>query len=180
MIRSAIKQKKCKCGCGRMPTISCNGFYYACMPEELKEKVGSKRRLQIKKNNAAKYAATKLRMGRYSADVDLKNWFRFHMINSKMQCENCGADLSSYNEKDWKGSQHHIIEKSGVNGCPSVATEILNHGVLGKWCCHSQWHTSYFNAQKMPFFKIAKERFDLFKNKIREEELNKIPECFLN
>ena len=175
MIRSAIKQKKCKCGCGRIPTISCNGFYYACMPDELKEKVGSKRRLQIKKNNAAKYAATKLRMGRYSADVDLKNWFRFHMINSKMQCENCGADLSSYNEKDWKGSQHHVLEKSIFH---SVSTVLDNHVVLGKWCCHSQFHTSMLNASKMNIFdkctKIVNELYPLLTN----EEKGKISEYY--
>jgi hypothetical protein len=107
---------------------------------------------------------------------ELDEWFVYHMQNSKKVCENCGADLSHYNKKDWYGSQHHIIEKSPTNGCPSVAAELLNHGVLGKWCCHPQWHTSYSNAQKMPFFKIAVERFKTFEDKIIEK--SKIPECF--
>lgn len=110
---------------------------------------------------------------------DLQKWFEFHMEHSEMKCENCGADLSHYNERDWRGSQHHIIEKSKINGCPSVSCEIDNHGVLGKWCCHPQWHTSQENASKMPFFKIAKERFELFKNKISEPEQRKIPKMFL-
>lgn len=177
---SSIKTKKCKCGCGKYPAIGCGGYSYSCMPDDLKEKVGGKRKLQIQKRNAAKYASTKLRMTNYQDNSALKNWFKFHMINSKMKCENCGADLSHYNETDWKGSQHHIIEKSGVNGCPSVSTNLLNHGVLGKWCCHSQWHTSYANAVKMPFFKIAKERFELFKDKIIESERKHIPEVLLN
>ena len=177
MIRSAIKQKKCKCGCGRIPTISCNGFYYACMPDELKEKVGSKRRLQIKKNNAAKYAATKLRMKKYSADVDLKNWFKFHMINSKMKCENCGADLSSYNEKDWKGSQHHVLEKSIF---PSVSTDLRNHVVLGKWCCHSQFHTSMMNASKMKIFNKCIEIVNSLRPLLTNIEQGKISEYYGN
>ncbi|HEY9342153.1 MAG TPA: hypothetical protein VIQ23_11260 [Hanamia sp.] len=145
------------------------------MPDELKEKVGSKRRLQIKKNNAAKYAATKLRMGRYSADVDLKNWFKFHMINSKMVCENCGEDLSHYNENDWKGCQHHVLEKSIFH---SVSTVLNNHVVLGKWCCHSQFHTSMLNASKMNIFdkctKIVNELYPLLTN----EEKGKISEYY--
>lgn len=112
-------------------------------------------------------------------DEDVSEWFRFHMEHSVKRCENCGADLSNYKEKDWRGSQHHIIEKSEINGCPSVAAEILNHGVLGKWCCHSQWHTSWDNAQKMPFFSIAKDRFETFKHLIHKSEQRKIPNCFL-
>lgn len=110
---------------------------------------------------------------------ELELWFLMHMNTSKKVCENCGGDLSHYDNKAWRGSQHHIIEKSKINGCPSVATEPLNHGVLGRWCCHPQWHTSYQNAVKMPFFKIAKERFELFKDKIIESERKKIPQCFL-
>lgn len=176
---SSIKKKTCKCGCGKYPTLGCSGFNYNCMPEEIKAKVGEKKDLQKKAANARKYASTKLRMAKYQENSELKNWFKFHMINSKMECENCGADLSHYNDNDWKGSQHHIIEKSGVNGCPSVSTELLNHGVLGKWCCHSQWHSSYSNAQKMPFFEIAKKRFELFKDKISPDEWKKIPKYFL-
>ena len=77
--------------------------------------------------------------------------------NSKKVCENCGKDLNHYSDEDWFGSQHHIIEKSKINGCPSVATVLENHGVLCKWDCHAQWHTSQSNAEKMPFFKIAKK-----------------------
>ena len=111
---------------------------------------------------------------------ELKEWFAFHMEHSEKKCENCGKDLSHYKEKDWRGSQHHIIEKSEINGCPSVAAELSNHGVLGKWCCHSQWHTSWENAQKMPFFKIALERFQTFKHLIHKSEYRKIPDCFIN
>lgn len=178
---SSIKRKTCKDkNCDKMPQIGLNGFCFTHAPEEIKSKYKSQRGLQVKRNNAAKYASTKLRMANYQDNSALKNWFKFHMINSKMECENCGADLSHYNETDWKGSQHHIIEKSGTNGCPSISTELSNHGVLGKWCCHPQWHTSYANAEKMPFFKIAKERFKLFKDKIIESEKRHIPEIFLN
>ena len=177
MYRS-IKIKPCKSeGCLLPPKLGYAGYCgWNHLPDELKEKIGSKRKLQIKNQNAVKYASVKLRAAKYKENTELELWFRYHMINSEKKCENCGADLSNYNDKDWKGSQHHIIDKSGINGCPSVSTELLNHGVLGKWCCHSQWHTSYENAQKMPFFKVALERFKLFKGRIIEE--SKIPKCF--
>lgn len=115
----------------------------------------------------------------------LQAWFFYHIHNSKRECENCHADLSSYNDADWKACQHHIIDKSSINGCPSVSAVLENHGVLCKWGkedaggCHSLWHSSYDTASKMPFFKIAKERFEKFKHLISEEEKRKIPKIFL-
>lgn len=153
MIRKTpLKRKPCKQeGCTQYPIIGGQGFCYQhALKKEKKE----------------------------DSNGDLLNsWFLFHMKFSKRVCENCDADLSRYNESDWRGSQHHIIEKSKINGCPSVATDIRNHGVLGKWCCHSQWHTSYENAKKMPFFKIAKARFKQFEEDILERR--KIPQVFL-
>lgn len=116
---------------------------------------------------------------------ELDEWFAYHMVNSLRECENCKSNLTSYNDSDWKACQHHLIDKSKVNGCPSVATVLENHGVLCKWGkgdaggCHSLWHSSYEVAAKMPFFKIAKERFDKFKHLIAPEERRKIPEIFL-
>jgi hypothetical protein len=180
MAYSSIQKKKCKCGCNKYPSIGCNGYAYSCMPQELKEKVGNKRKLQIKNRNKRNAAALKLHkvQRELNGDSELDLWFSLKMNTCEKICENCGASLLNYNEWEWRGSQHHIIEKSKINGCPSVATNPYNHGVLGYWCCHSQWHTSWSNAVKMPFFKIAKERFELFKKDI--VEVGKIPECFLN
>ena len=77
---------------------------------------------------------------------ELDEWFAYHMQNSKKVCENCGADLSHYNKKDWYGSQHHVLEKSIFY---SVSAVLSQHGVLGQWCCPSQFHTSMFNARNM-------------------------------
>lgn len=111
---------------------------------------------------------------------ELKEWFNYHMANSPKICENCGKSLEHYKPIDWFGSHDHIIEKSGVNGCPSVAAELDNHCVLGKWCCHSQKHTSNFNLSKMSVFPLLKERFAKFGHLIAENERKKIPDCFLN
>jgi len=107
-------------------------------------------------------------------NTDLELWFRMQMQANDKYCQNCGKSLYHYNDNDWRGSQHHIIDKSPLNGCPSVATHPLNHLVLGKWCCHSQWHTSFENASKMPVFSKAQEKFLLFERFIAPDELKKV------
>jgi hypothetical protein len=114
-------------------------------------------------------------------DNSIDRWFDYHIEHSKMFCENCLTDLSHYSYEDWRASQHHIIEKSKTNGCPSVAGELDNHMVLGKWCCHHKLTGTPNNIQYMERgFRIAKERFELFKNKILESEKSKIPTVFQN
>lgn len=105
---------------------------------------------------------------------ELDLWFYMQMQANEKICENCGKSLNHYNDNDWRGSQHHIVDKSPLNGCPSIATNPLNHLVLGKWCCHSQWHTSFLNASKMPVFAKAQEKFLLFQKFIAEDELKKV------
>ncbi len=108
---------------------------------------------------------------------ELFNWFEEKMKTSEPRCENCGQKINKANIRVWRGSQHHILEKSLF---PSISAHPLNHGVLGMYCCHGQWHTSWENAQKMPFFKIALERFMAFEKDIAPEERRKIPQCFLD
>ena len=107
----------------------------------------------------------------YSKQLDM--WFRYFMVNAKRECENCEASLTHYNEEDWMGSQHHILEKSIY---PSVAGNLNNHMVLGKWCCHGQWHTSLENASKMECFELAKIRIRKLLPSLTPEEANRIPE----
>ncbi len=174
-----IARKKCKCGCQKFPSMGYAGYYAPHAPDDVKEKVGTKRQVAIRNRNKRVALSAKLHKVQNSQDSLLNLWFRYHMVKSVKVCENCGSSLSHYSEAEWRGSQHHIIDKSPTNGCPSVAEEPLNHGVLGMFCCHSQWHTSYDNAAKMPIFKEFKRRFNLFKDKIIESEIRKIPECFL-
>lgn len=185
---SSIKKKRCKCGCGKMPSLSYDGWNYACAPDEIKEKVGNKKkqaqRRSYEKSKIRSLHSIPANKSMIEDKSALIEWFKYHAANSERKCENCGADLSSYNDADWRACQHHLIDKSPTNGCPSVAAVLENHGVLCKWGkgdaggCHSLWHSSYETASKMPFFKIAKERFEKFKHLIAEEERRKIPSVF--
>ena len=96
------------------------------------------------------------------------------MNANRKVCDNCGKSLEHYNDWAWRSSQNHIVDKSPLNGCPSVATHPLNCNVLGMWCCHGQWGTSFLNQSKMPCFEVAKEKFQLFKDDIAPNELKKV------
>lgn len=179
MAYSTIERKKCKCGCGKYPSLGYSGYSYSCAPEEIKEKVGDKKKFQIKKQNTRKAISVKLRAENRKRDEvecsnDLELWFRLQMNSNERICDNCGKSLQHYNDWAWRGSQNHIVDKSPTNGCPSVATHPLNNNVLGMWCCHGIWHESFERQSKMPCFAKAKENFQLFKNKIPPEELRKV------
>lgn len=133
--------------------------------------------------NATKNETSKVR-GLINEDVNLELvnkkkeldvWFDYHMNNSKKVCENCGADLKHYSRKDWYGSQHHVLEKSIFH---SVKTNLDNHLVLGRWCCHPQWHTSMLNASKMKIFPKAEEIVNKLYPLLKNEEQGRISEYF--
>lgn len=173
---SKIKIKYCNCSpdCKRYPTKYCGDKNYNCLTDEEKQVIGTRNKLFKKKqayNNAQK-RMIHIAQNKVSEDAQkLVLWFKYQMQVSKKVCENCGASLDHYTEKEWYGSQHHIIEKKL---CPSVASHPQNHLVLGFWCCHSQWHTSWLNSSKMPCFEEAKRKYQLFKDCIVENEFKNV------
>lgn len=185
---SSIKKKNCKCSdhCAYLPTLGFSGYHIAHAPENIREAKIAKKKDQQKKANLRLREKTKINKLVPNQDNEaakrqkhLNDWFKYHMDNAERVCENCGADLRHYNDKDWRSCQDHIIEKSKINGCPSVAAELSNHCVLGLWClCHGQKHTSHYNLSKMNIFSELKKRFKTFEHLIKEEERRKIPDIF--
>lgn len=110
------------------------------------------------------------------AKAELDLWFMVKMKESPRICENCGKDLSGLNDTDWKGSQHHILEKSIYK---SVRTHSENHLVLGRWCCHPQFHTSMLNASKMPIFPEANRKVVEMLPLLKPEEIRRISEYYI-
>jgi DNA-directed RNA polymerase subunit N (RpoN/RPB10) len=104
----------------------------------------------------------------------LDKWFADKMTSPRI-CENCGKDLSSLSDKDWKGSQHHILEKSLFT---SVKTHVLNHLVLGRWCCHPVVTQDPEKIIEMRCFEKAKARVKAMRNDIIFTELRRIPYYF--
>lgn len=109
-------------------------------------------------------------------------WFEFQRDyekdNGDCKCDNCGKpirhQLLSKDTWIWRGAICHIVPKSKYK---SVATHLHNFLIMDL-DCHSQFDSSYENAQKMPVFALAKKKFKLFKNCITEP-ITKIEKYFL-
>lgn len=125
------------------------------------------------KLNTKKSLNHQILQNRKNSNENLENWFKFHMEHSDKKCEGCGKSLANLKDREWKGSHHHILPKSLFG---SVSGELINHAVLGYYCCHPQIHTSYENAQKMPIWNTLKERVQPILHLVKEK--NKILEFF--
>ena len=113
------------------------------------------------------------------SDRDLEKWFEYvaTIIRQDPRCWNCRNQIPP---AFYRMSSAHIIPKRKDYGCPSVATHPLNFLVLGPQCCHPLYDRSWDDAEKMPVFKLAKQRFKLFADKIAPEEAKNVPDCFYN
>ena len=164
---STIKKKKCKCGtCNRYPTLGCNGFNYACLSDEEKEVIGSRKKLQQKRLNAAKNISSKLRVAEYKKDSELEMWFRRIAleIEKNPRCMECNAWIS---KPFYRAATAHIFAK-GDRYFPSVSTHPMNYLILGAGCgCHDKTHR-IDTFSKMRIFPIAIERFYQFEKEIKE------------
>ena len=131
-----------------------------------------------KKSRIAPTDALEKTFGMGKPQSELYLWFAKKMKESEPVCENCGCKINKYNQEEWHGGQAHIVPKSLFD---SVKTHPDNHMILCRYgnFCHSLFDGSWLAAEKMPVFKIAKERFKKFEHLIAPEERRRIPECFL-
>lgn len=109
-------------------------------------------------------------------DTALDKWFEDKMTNSLRKCENCGKSLAHYNDSDWRGSQHHVLEKALYL---SVSSHPTNHLVLGKWCCHHVWHVSWEKASQMAIFPKALDIIKILYPFLPQEEKKKLPDIVI-
>ncbi len=133
-----------------------------------------------KSRNKASEERQKVRAEKSGIDLTeekqrLEDWFLFHMKYSARICENCGKDLKSLTDKEWRGSQHHVLEKSVFK---SIATERFNHIVLGFYCCHPVVSSLPSKITEMSVFKKAKKIVNDLRPKIFFQEIRRIPEYF--
>lgn len=173
MAYSSIERKKCKCGdCNKYPSLGYNGYNYSCAPEEIKEKVGSKKDLQIKKQNARKAISVKLRAEnrKVTPISDLELYFRICRHKMTGNCIECGKSTQKKDDTYFFWSIAHICAKSTV---PSVALHPENWLELCQQH-HQEFDNTFERASKMMCFIEAKRKFQLFKDLIPPEELRKV------
>lgn len=150
--RTAIKKKKCKCGCDKFPTIGFAGYNYFCAPEEIKsKKMSSIKTIKIKKTK--------------TKDAQLEKFFEKAKkeIERFPVCQECGSWIS---RTYYRAATAHIFPKSTF---PSVATHPKNYLVLGAHCgCHDKTHTIE-SFSKMKVWEKAWKQFAEFKDEIKEK-----------
>lgn len=174
MAYSTIERKKCKCGCNKYPTMSCFGYNYNCLPQELKEKAGTKKKVQIKNKNARVSAAYKIRKEQRKTDgtEERELWFimKKHEMTGTCAEPGCKESTNKYHSVYYRWSICHIAPKAY---CPSVATHPDNYVELC-WQHHSEFDSSFEKAAKMGVFVEAKRKFNLFKHLMPNSELRKV------
>lgn len=152
---STIQKKMCKCGCGRNPTLSYNGYNYSCAPQEIKDKVGTKR--DVSKRKRANLNALSRKLHETQRELDPEKDYRetwFKNIRKKLtgtcQC-GCGNKSQKNDDMYFRHSCCHIFPKSKFE---SVQYHPLNyveraffggcHGILDdtsmdRWVNMADW-----------------------------------------
>jgi hypothetical protein len=106
----------------------------------------------------------------------LKSWFDEQIKQCPDKCENCGQKIIIPPDITKRAAIAHVLPKKLFK---SVSTNELNRVFL---CliCHSNFDSKGNDfAAKMPVAKIAKQRFENFKDLIAEEEKKHIPPYLL-
>ena len=184
---STIKPKKCKCdACKADPekakyiTLSCEGFYYEHMPEDVAKRAGTKKQVQQRNFNRRKVIAHKVRIAQKEVDGgnDQDTWYLLRRYQMKGFCSEAGCTSSTNPKSDeyFRWSICHIVPKSL---CPSVATHPENFIELC-WQHHSEFDATFDKAAAMKCFAEAKRKFELFKDLIPAHEMRKINPHLLN
>lgn len=183
MSYSTIVKKKCKCGCHRWPTISCEGYNYVCAPEDIKEKLGSRRKLNEKNKRIRIGIAAKLRQAQNEVHKsDLDRWFdkiaSKHLIEEFCGigcfCSECGSWIP---EKYIRHATSHLLPKKNFI---SVSTHELNYLILGAGCgCHEKTHR-LDTFVKMKVWPEAARRIKIMMPLLPFDELKYISSQLLN
>lgn len=136
MSYSSIVKKRCKCGCNRYPTISCAGYNYLCAPQEIKDKLGGRRKLNEKNKRIRVGIADKAHNEQNEVrQKTLNEWFNDiaekHTDGNGCNCMECNA----YIPQDYiRHATAHLLAKKLFK---SVSTHELNYMILGAACgCH--------------------------------------------
>lgn len=100
-------------------------------------------------------------------------WYAKIMASEAPVCWECGSKINKFDRVTWHGSIAHVIPKSLFD---SVKTHPMNYLILGRYCCHGIYDSSWDAASKMKIWPVAVERFRMFEKLIiSPEEYRKLP-----
>ncbi len=178
MSYSSIIRKKCKCGCGKIPTIGFKGFNMDCRPD-LKEELIAKQ----KRKNAANRQNIQLRKAEVEHDWNIQKgkdyealdrWFKERRKEMTGVCSNCGGKSCKDDDKYYKFSIAHLLPKAYFK---SVATHPDNWLELCHFgnSCHAQMDNKMLDLIDMNCFDTIIQKFVKIYPSIANEEKRRIP-----
>lgn len=177
-------QIKCKCSeeCKSLPTISCFGYNYNHLPDDLKEKAGTRRQVQIKNRNKRNTLTRKLHVEQKKVDKEdwkLEAWFTASAkeLAFRPLCMECGEFIP---RDYYRHATAHILPKRERYGFPSMSVHPKNRIFLGAACgCHAKYDSNWDNASKMKVWPLAVEAFKEMYPYIPANEFKNIPNVLL-
>lgn len=155
MAYSTIIKKTCKCGCGKPYSLGYNGYRFSCAPEDVLEKVGSKKKVADKNRATRNTIARKLHGAQRELDPmkDFKEtWFRNTRKRLTGICQ-CGCGNKSQKNDDmyfrhscchifpkgkFQSIQYHplnYVERAFFGGCHGI----LDDTSMDRWVNMSDW-----------------------------------------
>jgi len=119
---STIEVTPCLCGCGKMPTKDCKGYYYEHLPDDIKKKIGSKHKIYARNRAKRLNLTRKVHLVQKEVGAPKKAKKRQKAIPkfSKKMVE----ELKKYVPLKRKFLKEHPICECGRNECKRPATDI--------------------------------------------------------
>ncbi len=118
---STITKKKCKCGCDKWPTLGYGGYFAAHAPQELKDKVGTKRDVTRKNHNNKLALGRKLHEAQnVVSSAEMNRWHDERRKEATGICSNCGGKTCKDSNMYFRYSNAHILPKAWLVGMRSL------------------------------------------------------------
>lgn len=193
---SSIIQKKCKCGCGKWPTLGYDGYNMDCRPDLKEEKLNKHKKKQALAGDVTK--VRKLALPTMDQKVEDAQMQLYWMLAKKeiakhpycMECELQGKRtfipefIKMVGQKlklsGYRIATAHVLPKRKEYGFPSVAANPINRLFLADSCGHhTMYDSSWEKAATMKVWPMAVEIFKKLYPLIPASERKNIPEVFL-
>lgn len=171
----------CKCGCGQPPTLGYKGYKFGCAPQEIKDKVGTKKQVAAKNRNGRNkvrvFIAQKENEDRFqkmAQNAQLVRWFEEIRKTMTGKCQHCGGKTQRDDDKTFHYSIAHILPK---NHFKSVATHPDNYLELCFYgsSCHTNLDTAMIDLIDLNCFDQVIQKFTRIYPSIAMEERRRIP-----
>jgi hypothetical protein len=176
MTRSSIKIKPCKCGCGKMPTMSCGGYNYGCLPAEMKEKLGTRKALSKRTKIKTVSLSRKLHLAQddvKAASASLERWFNERHKEMAGYCKHCnGRSQKGY--PNYKCSVAHILPKNFFNSISTHPDNWIELCFYGK-SCHTNLDNNMLDLIDLNCFDEVITKFVRMYPDIDPKERRRIP-----